>query len=135
MPPMNMAMGTDQHLPLYRRRSSRRGVGADRHLRPPTATRRSRELTRASRDQLAIERLSPARRAWPSRLTSSQQRRWSTPTTPARSRNAFIEGVDAARACTVTGTVMSRLSLNVSLPLRGHSHLAACPWLDAGAAG
>jgi len=53
-------MGTDQHLPLYRRQSPRRGVGADRHLRPPTATRRSRELTRASRDQLAIERLSPA---------------------------------------------------------------------------
>src|SRR5437016_7982216 len=66
------AMGTDQHLPLYRRRSPRRGVGADRHLRPPTATRRSRELTRASRDQLAAERLSPARRAWPSRLTPFQ---------------------------------------------------------------
>src|SRR5690242_10195218 len=53
-------MGTDQHLPLYRRRSPRRGVGADRHLRPPTATGRSRELTRATRDQLAVERLSPA---------------------------------------------------------------------------
>jgi len=35
-------VGTDQHLPLHRRRPPRRRVGPDRHLRLPAPTRRSR---------------------------------------------------------------------------------------------
>src|SRR5439155_4702382 len=54
---------------------------------------------------------------------------------PARSRNPFTHQLSQQQDGAPREPQPPPIRINVSLPPRGHSHRAACLWLDAGAAG